>query len=278
MKSNAKINLGLKIVSKNKNGMHNIQTVMLPISLHDKIKVKIHKKNDIIVKTSINELNNETNICYKAASLMKETYNIQKGIEILIDKKIPLEAGLGGGSSNAAAVIKLINRKCHLKLSAGEMIEIAKQLGSDVPFFIIGTPAYVSGQGEIIEKINTKFIPSILLVKPKKGLSTKEVYEKFDSSGLTSSQEFKVHEKLINNEEPYAYIFNDLQEPASQLNSSIESILKSLKKEEALYFGLSGSGNCCYALFKNKKSAKKAYKNLKSEYFFVQIVQFVNKD
>lgn len=278
MKSNAKINLGLKIISKSESGMHNIQTVMLPISLCDRIKLKLNKSNDIIIKTSDKRLDNESNICYKAALLLKEKYNIQKGFKIYINKKIPLEAGLGGGSSNAAVVIKLISKKCKLNLSNKEMIEVARQLGSDVPFFVLNKPAYVCGQGEIVNQIKTSFKSYVLLVKPKKGLSTKFVYQQFDLNNKQTLQEYKVCDKLLNNEQPYSYIFNDLEDPAKQLNSEILTLLEKLRKEETLYSGLSGSGSCCYALFENKKSAKKAYKKLKSEYFFVQIVQIINKD
>ena len=151
LKSPAKINLALKIKEKRKDGYHEIETIMQTIDLSDKVTIK-KKNKGITVKTNIEALNNKENIAYKALLEMKK-YIGNDGIEIYIEKNIPIGSGLGGGSSNAATVIKGINKLFNLSLDNDTLYEIAEKLGSDVPFFILGGTSFVTGRGDIIKKL-----------------------------------------------------------------------------------------------------------------------------
>src|SRR3989338_8645492 len=141
LNSYAKINLYLKIGKKLKSGYHNIQSIMQPIELHDNISFEKLDENRIILESNNKELESKNNLAYKAALLLKNKLNIKEGVRITIEKQIPLASGLGGGSSNAANTLIALNNLWKLKLSKNKLISLALEIGSDVPFFIVGESA-----------------------------------------------------------------------------------------------------------------------------------------
>ena len=151
-KSFAKLNLCLHVINRRDDGYHDIQSIFHVIDLHDTIIFKMNNDNVINLRTTDKNLINSDNLIYKACSILSRKYNLKIGMDITLDKKIPLGSGLGGGSSNAAVTLHAINRLYNIHLAKDELLSLADQLGSDVPFFINGGTAYVSGKGEYSEK------------------------------------------------------------------------------------------------------------------------------
>ena len=179
VKAPAKINLYLEIINKRQDGYHNIESVMHTVSLFDILEFSETESNDIDLVCENSELSNpEKNIVYKATKVFKEKYNINKGIKIKLTKNIPMGAGLGGGSSDAAATILALNKIWKINDDIKKLEELGATLGADVPFFMTGGFAKISGIGDIVEKINTNLAFDFVLVKPGFGVSTPYAYSK----------------------------------------------------------------------------------------------------
>src|SRR3989344_3420057 len=155
--SYAKINLFLKIGRKLGSGYHNLQSVMQRIELNDNITIEPLHEDKIIVESTHPELSSEENLAYKAALLLKKKYQVKQGAKIYLEKNIPLQSGLGGGSSNAATTILSLNKLWSLKLKEKQLVDLAMQIGSDVPFFIGENAALVEGIGNKIKRIKKSF-------------------------------------------------------------------------------------------------------------------------
>ena len=250
--SNAKINVGLKIVGK-KDGYHLLESTFVPISLFDEIEIQPSEK-DAIEGMNINI---EDNIMYKALCLMRERYNIKECYKIKINKKIPMEAGLGGGSGNAASIIKMLNEMNNLKLSNEEMACVGLSLGSDIPFFIYNCPSIGEGKGEIIKPIeNYEKIYGILIFDDMH-FSTKEVYDTYD---------------VLENKDD---VLNDLELAARILSKGdrIELIEIDLTNHGAYLASLTGSGGGIFGLFKDNDKMLVALEALKDKYSFVEVFE-----
>ena len=179
VKAPAKINLYLEIINKRQDGYHNIESVMHTVSLFDILEFSETELNKIELVCENSELSNpEKNIVYKATKVFKEKYNINKGIKIKLTKNIPMGAGLGGGSSDAAATILALNKIWQVNDDIKNLEALGAALGADVPFFMTGGVAKISGIGDIVEKINTKLNLDFVLVKPNFGVSTPYAYSK----------------------------------------------------------------------------------------------------
>src|SRR3989338_9618292 len=178
--SYAKINLYLKIGKKLSSGYHNLQSVMQRIELSDNISIEHINEDRIIVKSTSPELATEENLAYKVALLLKKKFKVKHGVKIFVEKNVPLEAGLGGGSSNAATTLLNLNKLWGLKLKETQLIEIAAQIGSDVPFFMGEDAALVEGIGEKIKGIKKSFSINIVLINPGFRIPTKWAYSAFD--------------------------------------------------------------------------------------------------
>ena len=170
-KAPAKINLGLDIVGKRPDGYHDLSMVMVSVDLNDYITVSEISGSDIIVESNNHKIPlNAKNDVFKAAQLIKNRYGIKSGVKIELEKTIPICAGLGGGSTDAAATIRALNKLWQLELSKEEMIEIGFQVGSDVPYCLGAGCACISGKGEIVECLNTSLSAWVVLVKPDFGV------------------------------------------------------------------------------------------------------------
>ena len=268
-KSYAKINLTLAIKNKRNDGYHNINSVMQTITLKDKIKLK--KDNKISCKINVKNIpTNEKNLAIKAAKIFFESLKIPFGVKIYIKKKIPIESGLAGGSSNAAAVLVGLNKLYKTNLNKKNLLELAIKIGADVPFLISGGTALVKGKGEIIYDLNPFNRCQILIIKPKFSVSTKEAYLKFDKFFNDRNFSYDLTENLTlaikknqSLEKTTKLFFNDFE---NVLEKDFVSKLKHIMfKNKALCCNLTGSGSAFFAIFKNKKNAKFAKKILKSE-------------
>lgn len=251
IKQNCKINVGLKILDKREDGYHNLISVFVPVSLYDTLRYKL-TANKIIVIT--NKIPQEKNIVYKVAKLMQERYNVKRGIKINIKKRIPLEAGLGGGSADAAITIKTLNKMWNLALSEEESYRLGEEIGSDVPFFIKNKLAVVEGRGEKIKELKSGLRLSIIMIKPKIGFQTKEVFEHLNKESLSENNINEVIAGFKGNDlkRVVLNIKNDLEKGIEYNSLKVEAINKikqDLTNVGALKSSMSGSGSCVYGIF-----------------------------
>lgn len=255
LKSNAKINVDLKIIGK-KDGYHMLNSTFVPISIYDTLIIKKSKVDNVTGMV----ISNEDNLIYKAIKLYKEKFNVDKCVTVKVKKNIPMQAGLGGGSSNAACTLVGLNKLFNLNVSNDELKELALNLGSDCPFFIDNKASYVEGRGENISTIDDFEKIYGVLIFDDMHFSTKDVYETYD--------------KLDNKETD---LINDLELSARLLDkdNKIELIENKLKDTGATLASLTGSGGGIFGLYENKVKAKEAFKKLKHEFSYVSYFESV---
>ncbi len=253
IKSHAKINLGLYITGKRSNGYHELCSAFLPIELHDKIEIKKADKFSIIATGPFGKIcpTDERNTMFKAYSKL----NVPP-VQINIEKNIPSEAGLGGGSSNAAMVLKGLNELYDLRLNSTELKSIGSEIGADVPFFIDEEPALVEGIGELINPFELKRNYWILLIKPLKGLSTADVYKQFTLSLTLKNSNVKHTEHLrklcfqgLKEAEELKSLYNDLESISVKILPEISAIRAYLAALSPLVTMMSGSGSSVFDVF-----------------------------
>ena len=261
IKSYSKINLFLRILKKNKNNLHNIQSVVMLLDLHDTIKIKFSRK-DIIKFTGKfrSNVNKSNNSITKSLSLLRK-YNLvnkEQKYKIIVNKKIPVFAGLGGGTSNAAFVIKYFLKK---KINKKLLSIFEKEIGSDFRLFFYNQ-VYQKSLKNII-KFKKKYSLFFLLVYPNLKCSTEEIYSKVkkynlplknDLSRVQSRSKFI---ELVKNEK------NDLQTIVEKKNKKIKKILNLIKlQKNCLFSRITGSGSVCFGVFLNKKSASQGLRSI----------------
>ena len=277
LKSRAKINLSIDVLGKREDGYHLVEMIMQTIDLYDIIKIKELKCNEIIIKSNSSDIPlDENNIVYKAAKLIKETFNINKGIEIFIDKYIPIAAGMAGGSSNAAAVLVGLNKLWNLQLSEEELKSLGFKLGADVPFCIVGNAALAEGVGEKLTYIKglSKDV-SILVCKPELFVSTKDVYGGLDLNNLKQRPNNKLlieYLKDDNIEGVSNNMVNVLETVTSKMHEEINDIEKIMNENKALGSMMSGSGPTVFGIYKNIEDALKGKQELLKKYKQVYVV------
>lgn len=264
MYSPAKVNLFLKVLRRRSDGFHDLHTLFMRVSLCDKLTFSKTSSDIKIHSNSKNLPLDATNLCYMAAILLKERYGVREGVKIFIQKRIPFEAGLGGGSSNAAATLLALNRLWKLHLPQKTLIRLGAEIGSDVAFFVLNTSfAEASGRGEILRKINLpKLKIWLVLIKPDFGISTKEAYKALPASCLTPKKadvkmlvhsiqkgDFEALQKLL---------INSLELSQNNRVRSISKLKKELLDCGASASLMSGSGSTVFGIFSSKSKAQKA--------------------
>ena len=270
-KAFAKINLCLDVIGKRENGYHELEMVMVPIDLFDTVDIQISEEmkiqNDKFFLPS-----DERNTVIKAIEIMRKKYGFQENFKIQLVKNIPTQAGMAGGSADAATAIKIVNELLDLKASEKELFEIAEQVGSDVPFCMLGKPALVKGVGEKLTPIEINLDFHIFLAKPKKGVSTKIAFHNLDSTSFSHLDVEKVVQGLKegNYEVFLDSLGNVLEEVAIQEVPEIYDM-----KKELLDFGfdaalMSGSGSTVFALTKNEALVDAAVNHFWNRYWFVK--------
>lgn len=258
-KAFAKINLTLDVVGKREDGYHLLETVMQTISLCDKIGVEKSDKIEILCDDP-NVPKDERNICHKAAVRFFERLGISGGAKITIEKQIPSEAGLGGGSSDGAAVIKLLNEIYDAKLKISELEEIAGKVGADVAFFIQGGTALCRGAGEIITPLKPAPERYVLVLRPDFGVSTPLAYRLFDEKNIPSScGTKKFMEQLEADGKPYLCLSNDLESALE--NEEIAKIRLGLMEYGAEAAQMTGSGSAVFGIYEKEETAMLAKKH-----------------
>ena len=278
----AKINLFLNITNKRSDGFHELQSLITKIDLFDELSVEKSSKFSLEIEgefTNFIEINN--NLFTKILDYFVKNFNINPNLKITLQKNIPIGAGLGGGSSNGASFIKILNEIFDLKLSKKAMQKISLNFGSDIAFFFENKPCLMSGRGEFLLPIsnfkNDFKKLKILLVNPKIHLSTKEIFQEFAQKKYQFSP--KISERIFLEKslpEILLNFNNDLEEPAISKAPTIAEILQNLQKFSPICAKMSGSGSSCFAIFDNEKNLQETYnffiKNFPN--FFVKKVSF----
>ena len=276
LKAYAKINLGLKVKGKDEKGYHLLDMVMLPITLCDNIEITKRDDEEVnVIVTNNNYLPKENSIT-KSIRLMQEKYNFTTGFDVKIEKNIPTQAGMGGGTSDAAEIIKAVNVLMDINVPLKELESLAMQVGSDVVYSLYSTLSRIQGTGEIYTKIDKEFKYPILIIKPKSGIKTK------DCLALYNKDEDNINEdtidKLIDSLEKDLYIVrkyakNSLLRPAKKIAPIINKIIHTLLEHNLDLIQMSGSGSTVYAIDKDINKLKEVYELIKDEYQFVGIYE-----
>ena len=266
-KAYAKVNLTLDITGKAENGLHTLESIMQTVSLFDRVTVFYDSKKPFSIDLSVfpeTDFPKEENLCYKAATAFAEDFGIASGeIKIFLEKNIPIKAGLGGGSSDCAAVLRLLAEIFGVEKKRLE--KTAAALGSDVTFFLYGGNAKVSGTGNVIVPTGESPCFVFLLAKPEKGLSAAEVYKEFDRLGgkKTSFTEEKE-------------LGNGLEEAVFSLCPECLCLCEKLKAAGAEKTLVSGSGTTVFGIFKTEKDAENAKKDI--DKIFTAVCRAINKE
>ncbi len=261
LESPAKVNLRLEILNKRKDGYHELRTVFQKISLHDTLHFSLKKEKGISIAIDHPNLPvGKTNLVYQAAQSMLKASDYQGGVHIEIKKQIPLGAGLGGGSSNAATTLKALNQLLKRSLSKRKLMEMGLEIGADVPFFIWEGAAIGSGIGEKLKKVTLPDLQYVLIY-PNFEVSTRWAYQNFV---LTNQRiHFNLHKFLKTPEGISSILFNHLEEVVSRKYPQIEVMKNSLLSRGALGALMTGSGPTVFGLFQDDKSAMGAYEKIK---------------
>ena len=269
IRSFAKINISLNITKKREDGFHELDSVMLPISLHDSLVIsKLNGPDNFVTVDDFSIRTFSYNLATLSIDKLQSAYHFNDKFRVLIHKVIPIQAGLGGGSSNAAFTMKAVNSMLKLGATDEELINLGKTLGCDIPFFIKCKPARVQGIGEILTSITIKNNYYVLLVKPELGCSTREVYALSDTMDLKVGNIENVIKALEEGDDDLLAknISNALQEPAIELVPVIQSIIDELHQNGLKMVQVTGSGSAVFALSTNKKQLKEVFKKLDDRY------------
>ena len=281
VKAYAKINLYLNVLGKRPDSYHEVEMIMQSISLYDRITLKPAERISVSTNNPL-VADDQRNLAFQAALLVQRNYPFWPGVEIVIDKKIPVAAGLAGGSTDAAGVILGLNKLFSLNMSKNEMLELGAQLGSDVPFCILGNTALAKGRGELVEEVPPCPKFWVVLVKPPFGVKTSVVYKnlnlcekKKENVGIT-----KYIKALENKDRGYLLknMFNLLEQSTFKLYPEVEKIKRDLNKLGAEYTLMSGSGPTVFAVFNDYQEAFSFKEKIRNFYTHVYLAYTVNKE
>lgn len=266
-KARAKVNLTLNVLEKRKDNYHNIKSVFQKISLYDEMYVsKTEEHDDIKIDINVTDLDGENNIIYKAYQLLKDRFKMIHGVDVILKKNIPVQAGLGGGSTDCGSFIECMNKLYNLKLSKEEMKKIGVTLGADVPATFHNMPIIARGIGEKIEEIKSKAKYYLVVIKPEFSCNTKEMYEKLDT-GNEIKQKYNTKNMIKALEKGNVVkIAENLYNVFETELDKVEEIKKEMLNAGAMGSLMSGSGSAVYGIFDNKEKAKKGYKILSKKY------------
>lgn len=248
---NAKINIGLNVTAKRPDGFHDIETVFYPVDFCDVLEFVPNTKGLFDLQNFGIQLDagRQDNLVFKAYELIRKEYNLP-GSDVALYKNIPTGAGLGGGSSDAAFMLKMLNDAFSLNLSEDDLLNYAARLGSDCAFFIKNRPIFASGRGDVFSKINLKLENYYLLLTiPKFSISTPQAYSEI----TPTAPEVPLRQALRQHPEDWRHIVkNDFETVVFRHFPQSRQIKKAMYRQAAVYASLSGSGSAFYGLFREK--------------------------
>ena len=276
----AKINLYLDVKGMRPDGYHEIETFLQPISLWDELTFEGTPSGIEIAGDDTPIPWNEDNLCHRAARLIFEHVGFGGGVRIVVRKGIPAGAGLGGGSSDAAATLVAANSLFRFDLSRAELLDLGASLGSDVPFFILGAPAIGRGRGEILEPVPGLRSGWILIVKPDITISTKWAYQNLTlvlTRGKPQATLGKLREGLQRFPDIRLDTYNSFEAGVIEHFPSVAGVLATLRAESPILCSLSGSGSACFAVFADESTALGLGARLGGEGLFTKVVRPIDR-
>lgn len=273
-KAYAKINLGLDVIGRLENGYHEVKMVMQTVGIYDELSFE-KAESGIVVTTDSGELpTDENNLIYKAAKLMFETYGIREGVRIHLQKNIPIAAGMAGGSTDAAATMKGINKLFELNRPMRELRDLGVKIGADVPYCIMGGTALAEGIGEKLTALPEAPGCFLLIAKPDINVSTKYVYEHLDAEGVAEHPDIDGMVKAIEDGSLQGVLDrmgNVLETVTVKAHPVIDTIKNRMKELGAAQAMMSGSGPTVFGIFLEETKAKEAYELIKEEQLAKQL-------
>ena len=270
VKAFAKINLCLDVLRRKENGYHEVEMVMTNVDIFDVLEIKELEEKKILLKSYNTDLAmDESNLIYKAIALLQKETGKTFGVEVLLEKNIPMEAGMAGGSADAAATLKAVNELFALGVSDERLLELGASLGADIPFCIMGGTVLASGIGEKLRRLSPLPKMKLLIVKPKAGLSTKKVYESLDIDGLNKAgfihKDVGEMVSVIESDEAdktkiekiAGRLDNILEVPSIRLLPLIADIKQKMLDNNCLGALMSGSGTAIFGIYENDEDMQK---------------------
>ncbi|MCB6952438.1 4-(cytidine 5'-diphospho)-2-C-methyl-D-erythritol kinase [Agathobacter rectalis] len=275
LKALAKINLGLDVVRRREDGYHEVRMIMQTIQLYDRLDIKRTQEPGIQIQTNLSFLPvNENNLIYKAAKLLMDEFSIIDGVSVKLDKRIPVAAGMAGGSTDAAAMLIGVNRLFSLGLTKRQLMERGVQIGADVPYCIMRGTALAEGIGEALSPLPPMVKCPVLIAKPSISVSTKFVYQnlKLDDTTIHPDIDRLIDDiKAKNLHDIAAHMGNVLETVTIPNYPVIDEIKKHMLSNGAVGAMMSGSGPTVFGLFDDEDTAKKAYKAMRSSHLARQV-------
>ncbi|WP_294393045.1 4-(cytidine 5'-diphospho)-2-C-methyl-D-erythritol kinase [uncultured Clostridium sp.] len=269
IKAYAKINIALDVVGKREDGYHLLKMIMQTVDLYDVIEIT---KTSSDIKLNCNKPyvpTDERNLAYKAAKLFKEAYKINDGVSINLTKNIPVSAGMAGGSTDAAGVLKLMNRLFNVNASDDELRVLGLKLGADVPYCINGGTALCEGIGEQITQLKPFKDKIVVIIKPPFGVSTKDVYKAFDLSKVVFHPRTEDIMRAMENDDIH-FVANNMKNLLENVTLRKHKVIVNIKEAVRSYGALgtmmSGSGPTVFAFFDDMLKAQNCYDEMKKKY------------
>lgn len=275
LKAYAKINLGLDVLRKRKDGYHDVKMVMQTVDLYDVLKISEFDEDEIELESSLQILPvNEDNIVYRACKLIKDEYDIKKGVKIYIDKHIPIAAGLAGGSADAAAALIGLNRMFDLNIPKEQLMEYGVSLGADVPFCIMRGTALSEGIGEKLTRLSPLPDCYILIAKPAVNVSTRKVYQSLRLDEISYHPNIDKLVKSLDKQDLKEITVsqgNLLETVTIPMHEEIMDLKVLIRRCGAVNPIMSGSGPTVFGIFEDEDMANEAARIVKDENFANQV-------
>ncbi|WP_173918019.1 4-(cytidine 5'-diphospho)-2-C-methyl-D-erythritol kinase [Halobacillus sp. Marseille-Q1614] len=265
-KAPAKINLSLDVLHKRTDGYHEVEMVMTTVDLADRIELSLLSGGKIKIESESRFVpNDERNLAYRAAQLMQKHFQIKQGVYIFLEKNIPVAAGLAGGSSDAAAVLRGLNKLWNINASIDTLAELGAQIGSDVSFCVYGGTAVARGRGEKIEELPAPPPCWVVLAKPAIGVSTQSIYQKLNIQKAEHPDTQAMIDALHRGsfEDICAQVSNTLEGVTTKLHPEVDQIKEKMKQAGAEAVLMSGSGPTVFALVSQDAKVHRIYNSLK---------------
>jgi 4-diphosphocytidyl-2-C-methyl-D-erythritol kinase len=266
VKAPAKINLSLDVLHKRPDGYHEVEMVMTTIDLADRIELTLLNSDRINILSHNRFVpDDQRNLAYQAAQLLKERYQVNKGVTIMIEKNIPVAAGLAGGSSDAAATLRGLNKLWKLGLSLDELANVGSEIGSDVSFCVYGGTALAKGRGEKVTELPPPPTCWVILAKPFIGVSTAEVYRRLDLKGMDHPNLDEMIQGIRNNnyQKVVSHLGNVLEDVTLKLHPEVAQIKDQMKRFGADAVLMSGSGPTVFGLVQHDSRMHRIYNGLR---------------
>lgn len=265
----AKINLSLDVFNVREDGYHDIKSVMIPLDFYDLLEINKAEEDEFYSNISFLRMN-EHNSIFKMINLVREEFGISDHYRVDLQKKIPTQAGLGGGTSDAAAALRILNRMYNLNLDDDKIRELCVKVGADVYFNYYNRPAIVEGIGDRLTFFKMAKQYEVLLVKPRSGVSTKAAYENLDMEICDHPDIDTLKYHLENGISFEGLLGNSLEQPSLMLNKDIEGIKKRMMALGAKNVLMSGSGSTVFMICENRMEVETMYSLMKEKKLFVR--------